>query len=134
MGFDAKDLRKEALTQGASTGEASLAGLPGTGTLQVWRGQREDVIDIIGTCRLRDDVGDLETVSEALEQQRPVIYDGPLEDPAEANGDAIRAEVMVSSMGRYRLSAEGVDATGDDDAPAYWLVNFVPVEPEQVAT
>lgn len=133
MGFNARDLRKEALTQGASTGDASLAGIPGTGTLQVWRGQKEDVIAIIGTCRLHEDAGGLDKVSEALSEQRPIAYDGPLVDPAEVRKDSISTKVMVSSINRYRLPAERGGSNGND-ATTYCLVNFVPAEPEQVAT
>lgn len=128
MGFRANDLRKEAFTQGASTGDASLAGLPGTGTLQVWRGQQEDVIAIIGTCRLEDDGGGLEKVREALEEQLPVVYDGPLADPSKSDSEDIRTEVVVSSIGRYRLPSD------DDDDATCCLVNFAPAEPERVAT
>ncbi|MEX2534297.1 MAG: hypothetical protein WD273_01750 [Trueperaceae bacterium] len=125
MGFENLNLRKEALSQGASTGDAKLAGLPGKGTLQVWRGQREDVLRIVGTWRLEDDSGRLGKVREALADSKAVVYDGVLDDPAQADKKRVRAEVYVTSIGSYQRRTE--------DGRTYCFVNFVPSDPEGVA-
>jgi hypothetical protein len=124
MAFDVRLLREESVSKGASTGDARLAGLPGRGTLQVWRGQNHDVIRILGTWRQEEGGEALGTLREALDETRPVVYEGYLDDPAQAETHRVRAEVIVSSIGTYRL--------GEDDDSSYCFVNFTPRDPERV--
>jgi hypothetical protein len=125
MAFDVERLREQSVTQGATTAEAQLAGLPGRGTLQVWRAQNNDVIDVLGTWRREVAGDDLRGIREALRNENPLVYEGVLDDPARADGQEVRAEVIVSSMGSYRL--------GVDDENSYCFVNFRPRNPEEVA-
>ncbi|MEX2542261.1 MAG: hypothetical protein WD314_10655 [Trueperaceae bacterium] len=125
-GLDVGNLQKDAVTQGAETGEARLAGLPGRGTLQVWRGRRHDVIRILGTWRRQQNSDDLATLREAMESAQPIIYEGFLDDPANVDRQEVRAEVVVSSISSYQLGGRGEEP--------YCFVNFLPREPEEVAT
>jgi hypothetical protein len=125
MAFDVERLRKQAVTQGAATADARLAGLPGRGTLQVWRGQNNDVIDVLGTWRREAADDDLRGIREALRNESPLVYEGVVDDPARADGQEVRTEVVVSSMGSYRL--------GVNDENIYCFVNFRPRQPEEVA-
>ncbi|HEX7003839.1 MAG TPA: hypothetical protein VF168_06605 [Trueperaceae bacterium] len=124
MTFEKLQLGKEALSQGASTGDAKLAGLPGTGTLQVWRGQNEDVLRIVGTWRLEDDASGLERIRRALAKSSPVTYDGVLDDPAQSDRKRVSTEVYVTSMGSYQRGTEA--------DVAYCFVNFVPLDAKEV--
>jgi hypothetical protein len=126
MGFDVERLRKESVTQGAATAEARLAGLPGRGTLQVWRGQNNDVIDILGTWRREVADEEVSVIREALRNEPPVVYEGVVDDPARPDGQEVRTEVIVSSIGSYRLEA--------DEENSYCFVNFAPRNPEEIAS
>ena len=124
MTFDKLELGKEALSQGASTGDAKLAGLPGKGTMQVWRGQREEVLRIVGTWRLEEDADGLEKVRRALASSSPVTYEGVLDDPAQTNRNRVKAQVPVTSIGSYQRGTEA--------DVAYCFVNFVPLDQKEV--
>jgi hypothetical protein len=126
MGFEVERLRKESVTQGAATAEARLAGLPGRGTLQVWRGQNNDVIDILGTWRQEVADEDVSAIGKALRNETPLMYEGVLDDPARADEQEVRTEVVVSSIGSYRLEV--------DEENSYCFVNFAPRKPEEIAS
>ena len=123
-GFENLELGKESLSQGATTGDAKLAGLPGTGTLQVWRGQHEDVLKIVGTWRLEEDSSGLEKIREALSKSAPITYEGVLDDPAQRGRQRVETEVFVTSIGSY--------AQGSDAGVAFCFVNFVPRDRKEV--
>lgn len=124
MDLNTGRLGKEAMTQGAAMSEASLAELPGVGTLQVWRGQREDVLEIRGTWRAQAGT-DPSEIYRRLEDKDTLVYEGALDDPSLTERQNVRAEVRVSSMSSYHL--------GDDPETPRVYVNFLPTEPEQVA-
>jgi hypothetical protein len=124
MAFDVLSLQQESVTQGAETAEAKLAGLSGQGTLQVWRGQKHDVIRILGTWRQPEDENSLARLREALDEAQPVVYEGPVDDPARGGQPTIRTQVTVSSIGSYRLDPKG--------ERSFCYVNFAPVDPRAV--
>lgn len=126
MSFENLDLQREAMSQGAVTGDAKLAGLPGTGTLQVWRGQREDVLRIVGTWRLEEDAHGLDELRQALTKSTPVTYEGVLDDPARPSRRRVRTNVYVTSIGSYQRAKE--------DEVAFCFVNFVPIDQKEVTS
>ena len=124
MSFENLDLQREAMSQGAATGDAKLAGLPGTGTLQVWRGQREDVLRIVGTWRLEEDANGLDELREALSKNKPVSYEGVHDDPARPDRRRVATDVYVTSIGSYQRRKE--------DDVGFCFVNFVPIDQKEV--
>lgn len=124
MGFDTERLKRESATQGASTGRAELAGIAGEGTLQVWRGQKQDVIRILGTWRIENDEEAVATLQQALDDSSPVPFEGPLDDPAQSEGQRVNAEVIISSLGTYQQQ--------DDDRRQYCFINFAPTDPGEI--
>lgn len=126
MGLDTRGLKKESVTQGASTDEAKLAGMPGQGTLQVWRGQKNDVIGMAGTWRTEDDSASLEKLREARDNSSPVRYEGVVDDPAQGRHRRVSEQVIISSIGSYPHRGH--------DGRKVAFVNFKPHDPQQVLT
>lgn len=125
MDMNADKLRKEAVTQGARMDVAKLASLEGRGTLQVWRGQRQDILEIRGTWRT-DSAVDPAEIKRAVGNSDPLVYEGPVDDPAQTGLQDVRTEVKVSSVSSYLLD------NGSETPEVF--VNFVPADPTQVAS
>ena len=125
MDIYGEGLRKEAKSTGASMSEAKLAGMAGSGTLQVWRGQKDDVLEIRGTWKPEPGKVGADELRRSLDRADPLIFDGPVDDPAAPEREKMRAEVQVSSINSYHLKSSG-------QMPVL-LVNFIPVEPKRVA-
>lgn len=122
-----EDLRTNPTPTEATQQDAHLAGVPGTGTLRVMRGQNGSVMSLTGTWRLRWDDGqrDLDALLQAYREGRPVTYEGPVHD-AQGEDRTERLEVNLSSVAEYAFD---VDAPADDAqaAPRRTLFNFRPV-------
>ena len=101
---------------------STLGGVQGIGTLQVVRGQRRgDILEVLGTWRLKDDQeNDVSALEAALESGETVIYKGKLDDPDEPERDDIEVEVKVLSIETYTY--EGEDE--DDAGPERTLYNY----------
>lgn len=122
-------LGEEASSKGARMAAASLAGHPGIGTLQVVRGRDSEVLEVRGTWRAEhDDAAALERLRAAERAGEPVVYEGIVDDPENAER---RAEVAVrlSSSGHYAYTdrADG-DSVDPEDAPEHTVFNFVPLD------
>ena len=100
---------------------STLGGVPGIGTLQVVRGQRRgDVLEVLGTWRLKDDEeGDVGALEAALESGETVTYKGKLDDPDEPERDEIEVEVKVLSIETYTYEGEE-----DEVGPERTLYNY----------
>lgn len=107
--MDATDpqVRTDATPQEGPMGDAQLDGIPGTGTLKVMRGERDNVIDARGTWRLADEGGerDLEPLRRAYREGTSVSFHGLLDDPSQRNQSSITLDVRISSMSTYRYEA-----------------------------
>ena len=104
--------------------DARLAGIEGRGTLQVWRGQKHDVLGILGTWRPVSKGTDDEELRELLLNSEPLFFDGPLDDRYAADTRRLHTEVHITSINSYSLE------TSEDGATLF--VNFAPVDPEGV--
>lgn len=105
--------------------EAELDGIPGTGTLQVMRGQNGSPMSVSGTWRLswKDGDHDLATLLEAFEADRPVRYHGVVQD-ASGEHRTVTTQVRLSSVGRYQYDSA---ASGREQPTERHLFNFKPV-------
>ena len=104
MSLRIDDLKIDELEHGTKVGEASLAGMPGTGTVQVVRNQDGDVLEVKGTWHadVETDVAGIERSAEAGE---PLRYEGRLYDPIHPDRDHIAVDVMITSYGAYEFDA-----------------------------
>lgn len=130
-GIDTDVLGEEALATGAEMGKARLGGQEGFGTIQVVRGNDQEVVDIRGTWRSKDDGaaddGALARLCAAAESGETVRYHGPLVDP-NSDRDRIDVDVEFTSTERYSFADEG-DGQGKDeeDGTERRIFNFRPV-------
>ena len=95
---------------------STLGGAKGVGTLQVVRGQRRgDVLEVLGTWRLKDDEeNDVSALEAALESGETVVYKGKLDDPGKPERDDIEVEVKILSIETYTYEGEEEDETGPE--------------------
>ena len=95
---------------------STLGGVSGIGTLQVVRGQRRgDVLEVLGTWRLKDDnEQDVSALQKALESGETILYKGKLDDPGEPDKDEIEVEVKVLSIETYTYEGEEEDEAGPE--------------------
>ena len=105
MGNDVQEaLRTDTeVTNDASQDQASLAGIPGFGTLQVVRGHNGEAMEVIGTWRLVDERegSSTERLKRAYEAGEAVVYEGKFDDPAHPEKNHIKTEVKLTSVRRY---------------------------------
>ena len=132
MSFDMDDLSAGEAAPSAETGPAELGGVPGRGTLQVVRGQQDEVTDVTGTWHLEigQAGGDLQALEQAYEQGTPVVYSGRLDDPGDSERTEIKTNVLISSIGHYTMDAPRDGETAEDRAavPELRFFNFQPQE------
>lgn len=107
---------EDTLTNTPSQGQAILAGITGTGTLQVARGQQGEAMEVIGTWRLADDSDNASTerLDRAYETGESVWYEGRLDDPARPEKKHVKSEVKITSARNYEFNQhkyEGENAT-----------------------
>ena len=91
------------VTNDASQDQASLAGIPGFGTLQVVRGHNGETLEVIGTWRLIDDQEGTSTerLNRACEAGETVVYEGKFDDPAHPEKSHIKTDVRITSVRNY---------------------------------
>ena len=112
---------------------STLGGVPGIGTLQVVRGQRRgDVLEVLGTWRLKDDEeGDVGALEAALESGETVTYKGKLDDPEEPERYEIEVEVKVLSIETYTYEGEEGEAGPERTLYNYRLSGSLPYMSEE---
>ena len=126
MSLKITDLQDQEIEHGRKNGDASLGGIPGTGTLQVVRNQNGSLIEVTGSWRANEgiDVGKLE---QAAEEGAPLRYEGRFYDPFDRDRDRIVTDVVVSSYGTYRFDARIPDEA-EQEGPVQTVFNFKPTE------
>jgi len=112
---DALNKKDDEIRNDASTGTATLGGIPGRGTLQVVRGQEKEVLEVLGTWLLSDNQAGLDTSSleRAFEAGESVSYQGKLDDPEYPDRNEVEAKVKITSVQPYEFNQqqyEGEDA------------------------
>lgn len=115
--------QEENVASDAQLREATLAGIPGVGVLQVVRGGGGGVHSVDGTWRLAaGDDRDTSALERAHAGGETVRYRGVLHDPERPRDETpVELEVRITSVQSYRL-----DELGDDDerGPERTYVNF----------
>lgn len=95
---------------------ATLGGRRGRGELTLLRAADGRLLEARGSWRPDDPEADLDELIEAARERRPVVFRGPVRDPAGAEGGAeVELPARVTGMHRYR----------DDGGRELLLVNFV---------
>lgn len=103
--LNTRQLSEQGIMQGAHMAEATLAGVPGRGTIQVIRGRRLDRIDVQGTWRPNDEDTDLSPVQKAVDAGEPMRFEGRMDDPAHPDRTTVEGDFVVSSFGDYAYDA-----------------------------
>lgn len=106
-----------------STGEATLGGLPGQGTLQVVREQNGEVMEVLGTWRLSDEQESLDTshLEKAYQANEAVSYHGRLDDPEHPDKTEVEVQVRITSIQAYEFDQQQYEG---DNATEKTLYNF----------
>lgn len=120
-------LRQDAPNHGATMGPARLGGVPGIGTLQVVRGQRDEVLEVLGTWRPDRPDREVGSLEEAARLGTQLEYDGHYDDPGDGRRDHVTARVTVSSWGTYAFDAVDDPPVGAEDGeatPTFTLFNL----------
>lgn len=122
-----QQVRTDPTPQEAPMARAELAGIPGTGTLKVMRGQEGSTLDVRGTWRLSDDdeARDVEALRRAHRDGTPITFHGTLADPAHPERETVTLQVRISSASTYAYDeAMPRDRRGE----SYEVFNFEPAE------
>lgn len=125
----AEDIAPEATAAGADMGEARLAGVDGLGTLQVVRDRNDTIVHVEGTWRPHDEGVDVSGLDAEVQADRPVRYQGKLQDPANPGNDRCDVEVKITSRSDYTY-----DARKEDDGRTLPVYNFSPVSREDIVS
>lgn len=120
----------KAAASAAANARARLAGRPGVGTLQVWRGQHGQKLEYAGTWRRELEDGaadtDLEEFGSAFREGRALRFEGRLDDPARPEDGDVSTDVKISSISRYAYRIDPKDPASATVEVV--LVNFRPVD------
>ncbi len=132
MSFEMDDLSAGEAAPNAETGPAELGGVAGRGTLQVVRGAQGEVTEVTGTWHLEIGKagGDLSALEQAYEQGSPVVYAGRLDDPGDERGE-VKTNVLISSVGHYKMNAPQGDERRDEDGAAVPELRFFNFQPQE---
>lgn len=125
MALDTDRLGEDVVTRGAEAGVSHLAGIPGHGTMQVVRGQRQEAIEVCGTWRPDDEETDLTALENAEKAEEPVRFEGRLDDPADADRTEVAASCRITSSSEYTFDATLPD---DDTGPTLRVFNLRPID------
>lgn len=93
--------------RGAERREATLAGIPGTGSLTVARHEDGSLDETRGAFEPDDPYVDLSELWEAQRENLSVTYDGPIEDPQEDGSRTRRTSVFITRILEGGAKTEG---------------------------
>lgn len=125
--FDLDRMSPDTRRQGARSGDARLAGVPGVGTMQVIRDREGAMLRVEGTWRAQDEGTDAGPIEAVLAAGEPLRYEGRMDDPKHPDRERCAIEVDVTSHSVYTW-----DARPEDDGRRLPLYNVRPREGESL--